>query len=156
MNNWNRQSSINLNQHFFQNLYSFSQKLSQAKACDNVLKEKIMNNLKYFELINLNREQLKKKIPVKVDLSVLTSNQEVKDLESSLETFEKLQATLTENQNKLFQTLNEDNVITQMIKVLQKKTTEQAVIKYIYNRFMRIMWLNMTPYSKSLMKLILK
>ena len=143
MNNWTRQSSINLNSSFFQILFEYKQKLSQAKGCDSVLKEKVSNNMKYFELLSLNRDQLKKKIPVKVDLSVITSSKEIKELQAALETYDKLKESLIENQTKLFQMLNEDNVITQMIKVLQKKSTEQAVI----NDFIQVYADNITRYD---------
>ena len=86
-------------------------------------------------LINLTREQLKNKLPVKSDTSPIKDSEEAKSLSGELEIIENLKAKLVETVNKIFQTLNDDNIITQMIKVLQKKTTEQAVLNFILIRF---------------------
>lgn len=128
LNRWTRKSSQSLNVQFFQILFDYKQKLTQSKSCDSLVKEGIVNNMKYFELINLTREQLKNKLPVKTDTNTLSNSEEAKTLNSELEVLEGLKVKIVENVNKIFQTLNEDNIITQMIKVLQKKTTEQAII----------------------------
>jgi len=128
MNRWNRKASSQLNVPLFQTLYEYKQKLAQAKSCDQLVKEGVMNNMKYFELINLTREQLKNKLPVKTDTNILKDGEEAKSLSQELEVLDGYKAKLVESVNKIFQTLNDDNVITQMIKVLQKKTTEQAII----------------------------
>jgi hypothetical protein len=127
LNRWTRKSSQSLNTPLFQMLYEYKQKLTQARSCDGLVKEGIMNNMKYFELINLTREQLKNKLPVKTDTNTISNSEEAKSLSGELEVLESLKVKLVENVNKTFQTLNEDNIITQMVKVLQKKTTEQAV-----------------------------
>lgn len=127
LNRWLRKSSQSLNVSIFQIMYDYKQKLTQAKSCDSLVKEGIMNNMKYFELINLAREQLKNKLPVKTDTNTISNSEEAKSLSSELEVLEGLKVKQVENVNKIFQTLNEDNIMTQMVKVLQKKTTEQAV-----------------------------
>lgn len=128
MNRWTRKSSQSLNVLMFQLMFDYKQKLNQSKSCDSLVKEAIVNNMKYFELINLTREQLKNKLPVKTDTNLLSNSEEAKSLSTELEVLEGLKSKVSENMNKIFQTLNEDNIIPQMIKVLQKKTTEQAVI----------------------------
>ena len=135
LNRWTRQASQSLNYPLFQTLQDYKQKLNQSRACDILVKEGIMNNMKYFELINLTREQLKNKLPVKSDTSTIKDSEEAKSLSGELEIIENLKAKLVETVNKIFQTLNDDNIITQMIKVLQKKTTEQAVLNFILIRF---------------------
>ena len=127
LNRWTRSASQNLNVTLVQLFFEYKQKLTQAKSCDLLVKEAIMNNMKYFELINLSRDQLKNKLPVKTDTNTISNSEEAKSLSSELEVIENLKAKMLENIGKTFQTLNEDNIITQMIKVLQKKTTEQAV-----------------------------
>lgn len=127
LNRWVRKASQTLNYQMFQMLNDYKQKLIQAKSCDSLVKEGIMNHMKYFELINLNREQLKNKLPVKTDTNTISNSEETKSLFLELEIIEGLKAKIEENVNKVIQTLNDDNIITQMIKVLQKKTTEQAV-----------------------------
>lgn len=87
-----------------------------------------MSNMKYFEFLNLTKEQLRSKMPVKNDTTGLKDSEEVKGLSTELDLIINLKEKLMEHINKLFQTLNEENVNTHMIKVLQKKTTEQAVI----------------------------
>lgn len=127
MNRWTRKPSQTLNVPMFQTMFEYKQKLNQAKSCDALVKEDIVNNMKYFELINLTREQLKNKLPVKMDTNLLSNSEEAKELSSELDVLEGLKAKFVESVNKVFQTLNEDNIIPQMIKVLQKKTTELAV-----------------------------
>lgn len=131
MNRWTRKQSQALNVPMFQIMYEYKQKLNQARSCDALVKEDIVNNMKYFELINLTRDQLKNKLPVKTDTNLLSNSEEAKELSSELEVLEGLKAKFVESVNKIFQTLNEDNIIPQMIKVLQKKTTEQAVYHFI-------------------------
>ena len=131
LNRWTRKASQSLNVPLFQMLYEYKQKLTQAKSCDSLVKDGLMNNMKYFELINLTREQLKSKLPVKTDTNTICNSEEAKSLSGELEIIDGLKAKIVDNVNKIFQTLNDDNVITQMLKVLQKKTTEQAVNKTI-------------------------
>ena len=44
---WSRRESKELNYAFYQQIYDYRQKLTQAKSCDNILKESVINNMKY-------------------------------------------------------------------------------------------------------------
>lgn len=126
---WSRKPSKELNIGFYQLLYDYKQKLQQSKSCDTLVKESIMSNMKYFEFLNLTKEKLLEKLPVKSDsILSITNSLETQELSSELELFNILRERLKENINKAIQNVNEENVATLMIKVLQKKTTEQAVI----------------------------
>jgi hypothetical protein len=125
---WSRKQSKDLNMGFYQQLYDYKQKLQQAKSCDTLVKESIMSNMKYFEFLNISKEKILEKLPVKSDsILSITNSQETQELSSELELFNILREKLKENINKAIQNVNEENVATLMIKVLQKKTTEQAV-----------------------------
>ena len=65
---------------------------------------------------------------VKSDVSGIGDTDEVKALSAEVDIMNNLTFSLKENINKMFQQLNEESIATQMIKVLQKKSTEQAVI----------------------------
>ena len=84
--------------------------------------------MKYFEFLNLTKDQMRSKMPVKNDTTGLKDSEEVKGLSAELDIILNLKEKLMEHINKLFQTLNEENVNTQMVKVLHKKTTEQAIL----------------------------
>ncbi len=125
---WSRKHSKDLNMGFYQLIYDYKQKLQQAKSCDTLVKESIMSNMKYFEFLNLTKDKILEKLPVKSDsILSITNSQETQELSSELELFNILREKLKENINKAIQNVNEENVVTLMIKVLQKKTTEQAV-----------------------------
>ncbi len=81
----------------------------------------------YLFSLALDRDQLKSKIPVKQDSSTIRNSEEAKTLSSELESFEKLKNQVVDIVSKIFQTLNEDNIIPQMLMVLAKKTTEGGV-----------------------------
>jgi hypothetical protein len=125
---WTRKHSKDLNMGFYQQMYDYKQKLQQAKSCDNLVKESIMSNMKYFEFLNLTKEKILEKLPVKSDsILTITNSPETQELSSELDLFNTLRDKLKDNINKTIQNINEENVATLMIKVLQKKTTEQAV-----------------------------
>lgn len=96
-----------------------------------------MDNMKLFELLGLSRDALNKKVPSKSDAGALKSSEEAVSLRKDLDELESLKEKCMANIEKIFQILNEDNVIPQFIKVLQKKTTEKAVNYIIYIRFLR-------------------
>jgi ALIX V-shaped domain binding to HIV len=127
LNRWTRQPSHNTNFQYYQLIEEYKKKLDQARQCDTALKQSLSDNFKYFDLVSLPRESLKNKMPVKASGSNLVESEEAKELALELTELEKLKVKLVESINYLFQILNEDNIIPQMIKVLQKKTTEQAV-----------------------------
>lgn len=77
--------------------------------------------------LGLERDQIKAKIPNKADASTVRNSQEAKDLQAELEAFEKLKVQVCDVVSKIFQRLNEDNIIPMMLQVLQKKTTESSV-----------------------------
>jgi len=117
-------------------MQDYKTKLITAKTCDIGIKENIMNNICYFELyyyffnflrLGLDREQLNSKIPVKSDTNSLKNCEEAKALASEIEEFDKLKAKVIDLVAKIFSTLNDDNIIPQMLQVLQKKTSEIAV-----------------------------
>lgn len=128
LNRWTRQASHNTNFQYYQLIEEYKKKLDQAKQCDGALKQSMSDNFKNFDLISLPRETLKNKMPVKKNTNALVESVEAKELAAELAELDKLKSKLVEAINCLFQILNEDNIIPQMIKVLQKKTTEQAVI----------------------------
>ena len=72
---------------------------------------------------------MRNKIPVKTDSSKIKDSVEAKALSEELSALEKHKDQVVEITNKIFQTLNEDNIIPQMLQVLSKKTTEIAVFK---------------------------
>lgn len=75
----------------------------------------------------MDREQISNKIPVKTDNSTIKNSEEAKALSAEIENFEKLKALVIELISKIYQTLNDDNIIPQMLQVLQHKTSEVAV-----------------------------
>lgn len=125
---WSRRESKDLNYGFYSQIYDYKQKLTQAKSCDNILKESVINNMKYFEFLNLSKDQLIQKLPVKSDFILsIKDGQEAKELSSELDIMYSLKDKLNEVITKVFQNVNEENITPLMIKVLQKRTTEQAV-----------------------------
>ena len=105
------------------------EKIDLAKSCDGKIKEQIMEYFKFFELLGLSRDSLKNKIPVKVDPSNLRNCEEAKSLRDDLDTLDELKNANKEIIEKLFQMLNEENLVPQMILVLQKKKVEKSVFE---------------------------
>ena len=112
--------------------YEFKQKLFQSKSCDSLVKEGIIQNMKYFEFLNLTKDQLTKRMPVSSEGNGIRNSEEVKALSNELDILNDLQEKMKECINQIYQNLNEENISSYMIRVLQKKTTEQAV--YIFKR----------------------
>jgi hypothetical protein len=107
--------------------YNGVEKLKIAKNCDASIKESIVENIRFFELLNLPKPALENKIPVKSDDSKLKNSEEAVALRKDLDTLEGLKNKCMETIDRIFQMLNEDNIIPEFIRVLQKKTTEKAV-----------------------------
>ena len=125
---WCRKESRELNYAFFSQLYDFKQKASQSKSCDHLVKESVMNNMKYFDFLSLTKDQIRNKMPIKSDNTVsIKDSEEALSLAAELHILTGLREKIKEILTKVFQSINDENVTTMMIKVLQKKTTEQAV-----------------------------
>lgn len=138
-------------------IITFSEKLEIAKKCDLTVKESIMDSIKYFELLGLSRDSLKNRIPVKSDEGSLKNSEEASSLRKDLDELDKLKEKCQEIIEKVFQVLNEDNVIPQFINVLKKKTTEKAVFRKLLSfRFLQITSPNSILCSKSLKSLQLQ
>lgn len=88
-----------------------------------------MDNMKYLELLGLTKDALKNKIPVKVDANSIKNCDEANSLRKDLDGLDELREKIMEVINKIFANLNDDNVVPQFIKVLQKKTTEKAILE---------------------------
>lgn len=91
------------------------------------IKAFIIENFKCFEILTLPKQSLQNKIPVKSDLSKLKNSEEAVALRKDIDTLESLKEKCMEIIDKIFQLLNDDNIIPQFLRVLQKKTTEKAV-----------------------------
>jgi programmed cell death 6-interacting protein len=126
-NRWIRTPSSNLNFQYVGIQNDYSKKLEVARKCDSNTKAQIMENMKYYEYLGMSKDALKNKIPVKVDASSVKDCQEAKSLRADLDNLDNIKEKLMEVINKIFQSLNEDNVIPQFIQVLQGKTTEKNV-----------------------------
>lgn len=103
------------------------EKLELAKNCDGKIKQNIQDNIKFFEILGLTKEALKNRFPVKIDASLIKNSEEAVALKNEIDTLDSLKDKSMEIIERIFETLNEDNVIPQMIRVLQKKSTEKAV-----------------------------
>jgi hypothetical protein len=124
---WTRMPSDKINFQYLNILNDYAKKLEIARNCDANTKAQIMDTMRYYELLTLSRDQLRNKIPIKVDASSIKECDEAKELRKELDNLDSAKEKLMEVINKIFQTLNEDNVIPQFLKVLQKKTTEKGV-----------------------------
>jgi len=125
--------------------------LKIAKNCDAGIKESIVENIRFFELLNLPKPSLENKIPVKSDDSKLKNSEEALTLRKGLDTLEGLKDKCMETIDRIFQMLNEDNIIPEFIRVLQKKTTEKAVSQLFlrYSRYLRKIKQNTSNSLKS-------
>jgi hypothetical protein len=109
--------------------------LEVAKKCDFQTKNDIMENMKYFELLLISKEALKNKIPVKIDPNNVKNCPEALNLRKDLDQLEILKEKAMQVINSIFNALNEDNIVPQMISVLQKKTTEKTIIDNAKSKF---------------------
>ncbi|MCQ2818522.1 MAG: hypothetical protein MJ252_14735, partial [archaeon] len=134
---WTRKNSFELNGNYVMTLNDYKRKLDQAKMCDQRTLGDIQNNQKNFELLTLPRQKLNEKIPKKGDNEVKNCK-EATELRSQLDELDKLQGKCMEKIQSIFTMLNEDNVTSQFIQVVNKKTTENAVFEGNKAKFMSI------------------
>ena len=125
---WSRTASNTLNFQYINVLQEYAKKLDIAKNCDGQIKVGVMDVMKNFELLGMSKTALGNKIPVKTDINAIKNCEEAAALRKDLDTMDGLKEKCMEWVNKIFQTLNEDNIIPQFIKVLQKKTTEKSIL----------------------------
>jgi hypothetical protein len=125
---WNRTSSSLLNGNYLKVLSDYSNKLEVARKCDEQIKIGIMDNMKYFEILGLPKHQISNKIPVKTDSNAIKNCEEANALRKDLDALDVIKEKCMDIISKIFTVLNEENVSPQFIKVLQKKTTEKAVL----------------------------
>ena len=97
-----------------------------------------MSNFPNFDLISLPREKLNEKIPHKIDSGAIKNCKEATDLRSSLDELDNKKAKAMEIINKIFATLNDDNVAPQFLQVLQKKMTENAILDNNKGKYMEM------------------
>lgn len=102
-------------------------KLDAASKCDLQTKSSIQENCKYFELISMEKDKLTQKIPIKSEKTNIKESDEAKEIKAHLETLNHKKDKLLEIVNGIFNSLNENNVVTSFIKVLQNKATETSV-----------------------------
>jgi hypothetical protein len=131
---WIRLPSQNVNSQFYQILQDYKQKLNVAHSCDNQIKNNLLENKTYFDMLSLSKSSLEKKIPNKQQeeseqMSTIKNSEEAKRLYSDLETLEDLKNKCMEIIDKIFHTLNEDNIIPQFLQLLQKKITEKEIFE---------------------------
>ena len=86
-----------------------------------------MDCIKTFDILLSSRENLKNKIPVKNDESALKTCEEAVDLRKDLDEMLDIKEKIIHIIDGIFQTLNEDNVVTQFLLVIQKKASEKSV-----------------------------
>ena len=125
---WSRVPSRNLNSQHLSVLQDYAKKLEIAKNCDGNIKIGIMDTMKFFEMLGLSKNVLSNKIPVKTDPNAIKNCEEANGLRKDLDVLDGIKEKIMEIINKIFQTLNEDNIIPQFIQVLQKKTTEKSIL----------------------------
>ena len=135
---WNRRVSSDLNGNYLSTLNDYKMKLGQARQCDAQTKNDLMSNFPNFDLISLPREKLNEKIPHKIDSGAIKNCKEATDLRSSLDELDNKKAKAMEIINKIFATLNDDNVAPQFLQVLQKKMTENAILDNNKSKFMEM------------------
>jgi len=125
---WNRTPSNQLNYQYTSVLREYQKKLEIAKNCDGQIKLDIMDHMKFFELLGLSKSSLSNKIPKKTDVNAIKNCDEALSLRKDLDTMDVLKEKCMEVINRIFQSLNEDNMVPQFIKVLQKKSTEKQIL----------------------------
>lgn len=75
----------------------------------------------------MEKEKLIQKIPIKSEKTNIKESEEAKETKTHLETLNQKKEKLLEIVNGIFNSLNENNVVTSFIKVLQNKATENSV-----------------------------
>jgi programmed cell death 6-interacting protein len=125
---WNRTPYNQLNYQYINVLKEYQKKLEIAKNCDAQIKQGIMDHMKFFELLGLSKSSLSNKIPQKTDVNAIKNCEEAVSLRKDLDAMDSLKDKCMEVINRIFQSLNEDNMVPQFIKVLQKKSTEKQIL----------------------------
>ena len=85
---WNRRQSSDLNGNYLNTLEDYKGKLNQAMGCDQNTITDIQNNLKYFELLSLPREDLDRRIPHRIDPNSIRQCQEANELRKEMDNLE--------------------------------------------------------------------
>lgn len=129
---WIRLPSKKVNGQFYQILHDYKQKLNSANSCNDQIKNNILENKKYFDILSLSKASLEKKIPNKQteeneQINTIKNSEEAKGLNSELENLDSLKNKCMEIIDKIFHNLNEDNLIPQFFLLLQKKITEKEI-----------------------------
>jgi len=75
----------------------------------------------------MDREKIIQKIPIKSEKTNIKESDEAKEIKTTLETLNQKKEKLLEVVNGLFNSLNDNNVVTSFIKVLQSKATENSI-----------------------------
>lgn len=136
---WTRSPSNHVNGMLNQRIELILKNLSIAKECDAKIKNSIVENRKYLEILSLNKASLSKQIPVKTDPDKIKNSEPATKLRKDLDVIEGLKTKSMEVINKTFQTLNEDNIIPQFLQVLQNKTTEKSIFEDNKKRYEELM-----------------
>ncbi len=93
-----------------------------------ILYERTLLLLIFFRLLK-PRDFLKSKIPYKIDNSSLKNTVETNELKTDIKHLNKLKERISILINLIFQTLNEDSVIPQILAVLSKRMVEDSVFR---------------------------
>jgi len=75
----------------------------------------------------MEKDKLAQKIPIKSEKTSIKESAEAKEIKALLETLNKKKEKMMEIVNLIFNSLNENNVVTSFIKVLQNKATEITI-----------------------------
>ena len=75
----------------------------------------------------MEKDKLIQKIPIKSEKTNIKESEEAKDIKNNVESLNQKKEKLLEIVNAIFNSLNENNVVTSFIKVLQNKATENSV-----------------------------
>lgn len=75
----------------------------------------------------MDKEKIILKIPVKSEKTNIKESDEAKEIKAILVTMNQKKEKLLELVNGLFNSLNDNNVVTSFIKVLQSKATENSI-----------------------------
>lgn len=137
-NKWYRQPSSNLNNNYYAFLNQFKQKIEIASKCDENVNNTIKESMKHFELINLSRQSLERKIPVKVNPQELSNIPEAKELKDALENIKDLKIKNSAIVEKIFLTLNEENVIPMFLNIIRKSASESQFMKDQHEKFYKM------------------
>jgi ABC-type transporter Mla subunit MlaD len=75
----------------------------------------------------MEKDKLAQKIPIKSEKTSIKESAEAKEIKANLETLNKKKEKMIEIVNVILNSLNENNVVTSFIKVLQNKATESTI-----------------------------